>query len=116
MRLLDYAAYGAAAVGGVAAVWWIYNSMVRGRREYLRLAARTQDPVLLTRVKQGIFLQRASFGVAAVATSVAILAFAHAYYNKHGYHIATPYFALAVILMAGGSLTIVVAFLRRHRL
>ncbi len=100
--ILDALVYGAAVIGGLLAVLWIYNSTVKERRDLIRRAGKSRDPALRRTLTQGLFYHRMSFSVAAAATSLAILWFARAYRARHGADVAPAYIIFAIVLAVGG--------------
>ncbi len=112
---LDLFIYGAAVVGGLLAILWIYNSTIRERRGILRRASKAGDPALGRFVKKGILLQRLGFSAAAVATGIAILWFARGYYQKYDVNVAPAYIVLAIALVALGSAGALLSYLFRDK-
>jgi len=112
---LDIFTYGAAIIGGLLAVLWIYNSTIKERRSILRRAGKTRDPALRRLVDQGIFLQRVSFSAAAFATGVGILWFARGYHHKYNVNIASAYVVLGGVLIGLGILGALLSYLFRHK-
>ena len=113
--VLDIFTYGAAIIGGLLAILWIYNSTIKERRGVLRRAGGVRDPAFERVVKQGAFLQRLGFSVAAVATGLAILLFARGYYNKYHVDISPAYIVLAVVLITLGALGALASFIFRRK-
>ncbi len=112
---LDVFTYGAAIVGGLLAVLWIYNSTIKERRGILRRARRVRDPALERYVNQGALLQRLGFSIAAVVTGIAILWFARGYYNKYHVNISSAYVILAGVLITLGTLSALGSYIFRRK-
>ncbi len=112
---LDVFTYGAAIIGGLLAILWIYNSTIKERRGVLRRARRIRDPALARQINQGAFLQRLGFSAAAVATGIATLWFARGYYNKYQVHIAPSYIVVAFALIALGALGFLLSYIFRPK-
>jgi len=112
---LDVFTYGAAIVGGLLAVLWIYNSTIKERRGILRRARKIRDPALERLVNQGAFLQRLGFSAAAVATGIAILWFARGYHNKYHVNISSAYLILAGVLITLGTIGALVSYIFRRK-
>lgn len=109
-QALDVFTYGAAIIGGLLAILWIYNSTIKEQRGILRRARRTRDPAVERLVNQGAFLQRLGFSVAAVATGIAILWFARGYYNKYHVNVSSAYIVLAAVLITLGIIGLLVSY------
>jgi len=112
---LDLFIYGAAVIGGLLAILWIYNSTIKERRGILRRAGKAGDPALRRLLKQGILLQRLGFSAAAAATGMAILWFARGYYQKYDVNIAPAYIVLAMVLIALGTAGALLSYLFRDK-
>lgn len=112
---LDVFTYGAAIIGGLLAVLWIYNSTIKERRGILRRARKVRDPALVRLVNQGAFLQRLGFSVAAVVTGIGILWFARGYYNKYHVNISAAYVIVAGVLITLGTVGALVLYISRRK-
>lgn len=112
---LDVFTYGAAIIGGLLAVLWIYNSTIKERRGILRRARRVRDPALERLINQGAFLQRLGFSVAAVVTGIGILWFARGYHNKYHVDISSAYVILAGVLITLGTIGALVSYIFRRK-
>lgn len=112
---MDVFTYGAAIIGGLLAVLWIYNSTIKERRAILRRARRIRDPALERLINQGAFLQRLGFSVAAVVTGIGILWFARGYHNKYHVDISSAYVILAGVLITLGTIGALVSYIFRRK-
>jgi hypothetical protein len=112
---LDVFTYGAAIIGGLLAVLWIYNSTIKERRGILRRARSVRDPALERLINQGAFLQRLGFSVAAVVTGIGILWFARGYHNKYHVDISSAYVILAGVLITLGTIGALVSYIFRRK-
>jgi hypothetical protein len=114
-EVLDIFTYGAAIIGGLLAILWIYNSTIKERRGVLRRARGVRNPAFERLVNQGAFLQRLGFSAAAVVTGLAILLFARGYYNKYNVDISPAYIVLAGVLITLGVLAVLASFIFRRK-
>jgi hypothetical protein len=114
-QVLDIFTYGAAIIGGLLAILWIYNSTIKERRGILRRARRIRDPAVERLVNQGAFLQRLCFSAAAAATGIAILWFARGYYDKYHVNISSAYIVLAAVLITLGTTGFLVSYIIRRK-
>ena len=111
-RALVVFVYAAAVIGGLTAVYWIYNSTNKERRALLRQKGPGGNPAFARVIRQGILAQRLAFAAAAVATSAGILWFALAYHRKFYAWISPAYLFLAGVLAAAGVGTAVVSWVK----
>ncbi len=112
---LDYLLLGAALVGGLLMLLWVYNSTNKERRQMLRTNREVDQKQIREILERGEFWQKIIFALAFAVTGVIILVFALVYYVRFDVSIAALYYYAAAAFILLGIATIIFTIISSRR-
>ena len=104
---LDYLLLGAAIIGGLLMLMWVYNSTNKERRQLLRANREVDQKRMREILDRGEFWQKIIFALAFAVTGVVILVFALVYYIQFNMSIAVLYYYAAGAFILLGLATVI---------
>jgi len=112
---LDYLLLGAALIGGLLMVLWVYNSTNKERRQMLRANRGIDQKDIREILDKGEFWQKIIFAIAFAVTGIVILIFALVYYIENQVSIAGLYYYAAGAFIFLGTATIIYTIVSSRR-
>ncbi len=112
---LDYLLLGAAIIGGLLMLLWVYNSTNKERRQMLRANRQVDQKQMREILDRGEFWQKIIFALAFAVTGVGILVFALIYYVRFGMSIASLYYFAAGAFILLGIATVIFTIVSSRR-
>ena len=112
---LDYLLLGAAIVGGLLMLLWVYNSTYKERRQIQRANREVDQKQIRDIIEKGEFWQKIIFALAFAVTGVIILVFALIYYIRFHISIAALYYYAAGAFVLLGFATIIFTIISSRR-
>ncbi|MCP4231122.1 MAG: hypothetical protein GY771_13365 [bacterium] len=112
---LDYLLLGAALIGGILMILWVYNSTGKERRQMLRANREVNQKTIRNILERGEFWQKIIFALAFAVTGVIILVFALVYYVRFEVAVNALYFYAATAFILLGIATIIYTIISFRR-
>lgn len=112
---LDYLLLGAAIIGGLLMLLWVYNSTNKERRQILRVNREVDQKQMREILDKGEFWQKIIFALAFAVTGVVILVFALVYYIRFDMSVAALYYYAAGAFILLGIATIIFTIISSRR-
>jgi hypothetical protein len=112
---LDYLLLGAALIGGILMILWVYNSTGKERRQMLRANREMDKKQMHDLLDRGEFWQKIIFALAFAVTGIIILVFALVYYVRFEIAVNALYFYAAAAFILLGIATIIYTIISFRR-